>query len=139
MPGRGSVRSEKLAEVAALAETIRSHRTTAIIGVRGVPAAALQKMRRSLRDRGHPIVVATNSSLGHAIELAAPSRPSLKPLLEHVEDQTAVLTAEGNPFSLYQELFRTRSPTPARGGEVAPKDVVVSAQTTSFKPRAARD
>ncbi|MCI4321821.1 MAG: 50S ribosomal protein L10 [Thermoplasmata archaeon] len=134
MPGRGSVRPEKITEVAALADTIRSHRTTAIIGVRGVPASALQKMRRALRDRGHPIVVSTNSSLRHAIELAAPDRPALKPLLEHVNDQTAVLTAEGNPFSLYQELSRTRSPTPARGGELAPKDIVVPAQTTSFKP-----
>jgi len=134
MPGRGSVRPEKLAEVKALAETIASHRTTAIIGVRGVPASALQRMRRSLRERGHPIVVATNSSLRHAIELAAPSRPALGPLLDHVNDQTAVLSAEGNPFSLYQELARTRSPNPARGGELAPKDIVVPAQTTSFKP-----
>ena len=134
MPGRGSVRPEKLAHVEELAKTIGAHRTTAVIGVRGVPAAALQKMRRSLRVNGHPIVVATNSSLRHAIEKAVPERPALKPLLDHVNDQTAILSAEGNPFSLYQELSRTRSPTPARGGELAPKDIVVPAQTTSFKP-----
>lgn len=134
MPGRGDVRPEKLAHVEALATTIRTARTTAVIGVRGVPASALQKMRRSLRDNGHPILVATNSSLRHAIEAAAPERPALTPLLDHVTDQTAVLSAEGNPFSLYQELAKTRSPTPARGGEVAPHDITVSAQTTSFKP-----
>jgi large subunit ribosomal protein L10 len=134
MPGRGSVRPEKLAHVDQLANTIRTSRTTAVIGVRGVPASALQKMRRSLRDRGHPILVATNSSLRHAIEAAAPDRPALKPLLEHVTDQTAILSAEGNPFTLYQELAKTRSPTPARGGELAPNDIVVPAQTTSFKP-----
>jgi large subunit ribosomal protein L10 len=134
MPGRGSVRPEKLAHVETLAKTIRSHRTTAIVAVRGVPASALQKMRRSLRDNGHPILVATNSSLRHAIEAAVPDRPALKPLLEHVTDQTAILSLEGNPFTLYQELARTRSPTPARGGELAPADIVVPAQTTSFKP-----
>jgi large subunit ribosomal protein L10 len=134
MPGRGSVRQEKLAQVAALATTIRSSRTTAIVAVRGVPASALQKMRRSLREKGHPILVAPNSSLRHAIEAAVPDRPALKPLLEHVTDQTAILSAEGNPFSLYQELARTRSPTPARGGEIAPNDITVPAQTTSFKP-----
>jgi large subunit ribosomal protein L10 len=134
MPGRGSVRREKLAHVETLAKTIRSHRTTAIVAVRGVPASALQKMRRSLRDNGHPILVATNSSLRHAIEAAVPDRPALKPLLEHVTDQTAILSLEGNPFTLYQELARTRSPTPARGGELAPADIVVPAQTTSFKP-----
>jgi large subunit ribosomal protein L10 len=29
---------------------------------------------------------------------------------------------------------RTRSPSPARGGELAPHDIVVAATTTSFKP-----
>jgi large subunit ribosomal protein L10 len=134
MPGRGSVRPERLAQVEALAKTIRSHRTTAIVAVRGVPASALQKMRRSLREGGHPILVAPNSSLRHALEAAVPDRPSLQPLLEHVTDQTAILSAEGNPFTLYQELARTRSPTPARGGELAPHDILVPAQTTSFKP-----
>ncbi|MCI4329449.1 MAG: 50S ribosomal protein L10 [Candidatus Lutacidiplasmatales archaeon] len=134
MPGRGNVPSERIARVAALAETIRSHPTAAVIGVRGVPAAALQKMRRSLRDRGHPILVAPNSALRHAIEVAVVDRPALKSLLDHVTDQTALLSATGNPFSLYNELVQTRSPTPARGGEIAPKDILVSAQTTSFKP-----
>jgi large subunit ribosomal protein L10 len=134
MPGRGNVPPERLARVAALAETIRSHPTTAIIGVRGVPASALQKMRRTLRDRGHPILVAPNSALRHAIELAVKERPALKSLLDQVTDQTALLSAKGNPFSLYNELVQTRSPTPARGGEIAPKDIVVPAQTTSFKP-----
>jgi large subunit ribosomal protein L10 len=134
MPGRGSVPPERLANVAALAETIRTHRTTAVIGVRGVPAAALQKMRRSLREKGHPILVAQNSALRHAIEAATPDRAALKSLLDHVTDQTAFLSTEGNPFSLYHELVQTRSPTPARGGEIAPKDIVVAAQTTSFKP-----
>jgi large subunit ribosomal protein L10 len=134
MPGRGSVPPERIARVDALARQLLSHKVTALVGVRGVPAAALQTMRRELRGRDHPIVVATNSSIGHAIERAAETRPSLRPLLEQVGDQTAILAAEGNPFSLAHELSRTRSPTPARGGEIAPADILVPAGTTSFKP-----
>ena len=134
MPGRGSVRPEKLAHVDALAERLASHSMTAVVAVRGVPAAALQSMRRELRARGTPITVAPNSAIRHALEKAAAQRPSLRPLLEQVQDQTAVLSAEGNPFSLYQQFRRTRSPTPARGGELAPEDILVPAQTTSFKP-----
>ncbi len=91
-------------------------------------------MRRGLRDRKHPIVVAPNSAIRHALERASTKRASLKPLLDKVEDQTALLSAEGNPFSLHYELTRTRTPTPARGGEVAPNDILVPAGTTSFKP-----
>ncbi len=134
MPGRGSVAPEKIARVDALSSTVLHRPLTAVVGLRGVPASALQTMRRELRARGHPITVATNSALRHALEKAATERPSLRPLLDHVVDQTALLAAEGNPFSLYQELLRTRSPTPARGGEVAPNDILVPAGTTNFKP-----
>lgn len=134
MPGRGSVPPERIARVHALSEAVLARPMTALVGVRGVPAAALQRMRRELRSRNHPIVVATNSAIRHALEEAAKKRPSLKPLLDHVEDQTAVLAAEGNPFALSRELFETRSPTPARGGELAPRDILVPAGTTSFKP-----
>jgi|HubBroStandDraft_1064217.scaffolds.fasta_scaffold71727_1 large subunit ribosomal protein L10 len=134
MPGRGSVPPERLAAVEDLEELLLSKPMTAIVGIRGVPASALQSMRRELRDRGHPIQVATNTSIRHAIENASKKRASLKPLLEQVNDQTAVLAAEGNPFSLFQEFSKTRSPTPARGGEVAPRDIEVPAGTTSFKP-----
>ena len=134
MPGRGSVPPERLAAVDTLEGVLLSQPMTALVGVRGVPAAALQSMRRELRQRGHPIRVATNTSIRHAIQKATAQRPSLAPLLEQVQDQTAVLAADGNPFALFQELARTRSPTPARGGELAPHDIVVPAGATSFKP-----
>ena len=134
MPGRGSVPPERIAKVQAIERTLLERPMTALVGVRGVPASALQSMRRELRARGHPIAVAPNSAIRHAIENASAKRPALKPLLEHVVDQTAILAAEGNPFSLYHELVRTRSPTPARGGEKAPRDILVPAGTTSFKP-----
>lgn len=134
MPGRGSVPEEKIAQVDALASAIVAKPVVAVVGFRGVPASALQTMRRELRDRGHPIKVATNSTIRHAVEKAATQRPAFRALLDQVQDPTAVLSAEGNPFSLYQEFLRTRSPTPARGGEVAPADIFVPAGTTSFKP-----
>jgi large subunit ribosomal protein L10 len=134
MPGRGSVPEEKVARVDALAASLLEKPMVAVVGIRGVPASALQSMRRELRRRDHPITVATNSAIRHALEKAMKERPAFKPLLEQVQDPTAVLTATGNPFSLYQEFLRTRSPTPARGGEVAPHDIVVPAGTTSFKP-----
>ena len=134
MPGRGSVPPEKVARVEALAAALVSKPMVAVVGIRGVPASALQSMRRELRNRRHPITVAPNSAIRHAIEKAAVERPAFRPLLDQVQDPTAILSAEGNPFSLYQEFLRTRSPTPARGGEVAPADILVPAGTTSFKP-----
>lgn len=134
MPGRPSVPPEKIARVTALQKLVVGHPLIALVGIRGVPAAALQKMRRDLRLRGHPLVVAPNSAIRHALEQAAQEQPALRPLLEHVTDQTGVIAADGNPFSLYQELVQTRSPTPARGGAIAPNDIVVPGGETQFKP-----
>ncbi|HYB79249.1 MAG TPA: 50S ribosomal protein L10, partial [Thermoplasmata archaeon] len=134
MPGRGSIPPEKIARVDALASALLQRPMVALVGIRGVPAAALQSMRRELRRREHPITVATNSTIRHALEKAMKERPAFESLLDQVQDPTAILSAEGNPFSLYQEFLRTRSPTPARGGEVAPHDIVVPAGTTNFKP-----
>ncbi len=134
MPGRAHVPPQKIERVQQLKRSLVERPMTALVGFRGVPAAALQRMRRELLARGHPILVAPNSALRHAIEESIPERPALKPLLDHLADQTALLTAEGNPFALFQELDRTRSPTPARGGETSPKDIFVPSGTTSFKP-----
>ncbi len=134
MPGRTEVPAEKVARVRRLARSFVDAPVTALIGIRGVPAAAMQEMRRNLRARGHPILVAPNSAIRHALEIAARERPALRPLLDHVTDQTAVLVAAVNPFALADQMDRTRSPTPARGGEIAPADIVVPAGTTSFKP-----
>jgi large subunit ribosomal protein L10 len=134
MPGRTTVRPEKAARVEALKTSILNAPLTAIIAIRGVPASAMQDMRRGLRERGNPIVVAPNSALRHALEAAAKERPALRPLLDHVTDQTAILVADQNPFALAQQLSKTRSPTPARGGEKAPADILVPGGTTSFKP-----
>jgi large subunit ribosomal protein L10 len=134
MPGRSSVRPEKTRRVEQLAQSILEAPVAALVGFRGVPAAAMQKMRKELRGRGHPIVVAPNSAIRHALEAAAKERPALRPLLDHVTDQTAILVAKGNPFGLSKELDETRSPTPARGGEIAPNDIFVPGGTTSFKP-----
>lgn len=134
MPGRSSVPPEKVARVARLQKMVLAHPVTALVGIRGVPAAALQKMRKDLLGRGHPLFVAPNSAIRHALEQAAQERPALRPLLDYVTDQTALIAADGNPFSLYRELVQTRSPTPARGGAIAPNDIVVPGGETPFKP-----
>ncbi len=134
MPGRESVSPAKLERVEQLRQQLAAKPMVALIGIRGVPASALQSMRRSLRGQSRPIRVSPNSLILHALEAAQKELPSLEPLRAHVTDQTALMTCEGNPFTLYSELSKTRSPTPARGGELAPADIVVPAGTTSFTP-----
>ncbi len=129
-----ATRQRKKASVQRLAKEVDEHPVVAVVAIRGVPAPALQSMRRELAMKGNPIRVAPNSLITHALEQAAKNRPSLKQLLPLVSDQTAILLSKSNPFALYQSLEKTRQPAPARGGEHAPKDITVQAGETSFKP-----
>jgi large subunit ribosomal protein L10 len=45
-----------------------------------------------------------------------------------------VITADVNPFKLFKELEKTKTPAPARGGERAPEDIWVREGETPFKP-----
>ncbi len=133
-PHESTAIQRKRGGVKRLAKEIADHPVVAVVGIRGVPAAAMQTMRRDLSAKGNPIRVAPNSLIAHALEEAARSRPSLKELLPLVSDQTALLLSKSNPFVLYQTMEKTRQPAPARGGESAPKDINVLAGETSFKP-----
>ncbi len=129
-----STLERKRARVRLLSEELLSHRVVGVVAFRGVPASALQSMRRELRSRGSRLRVAPNTLLTHALTEAAAERPALKELIPLIRDQSGILFSGLNPFMVYQELEQTRQPTYAHGGEVAPEDVKVPAGETSFKP-----
>jgi large subunit ribosomal protein L10 len=124
----------KRSRVEELTKELASHRVAGIVAFRGVPASALQSMRRELRGHNNRLRIAPNSLLTHALARAAEEKPTLQELIPLVHDQCGLLLSETNPFGLYHALEQTRQPTFARGGEIAPQDVLVPAGETSFKP-----
>jgi len=117
-------------------ELARRVADSAVVGVasfQGIPAPQFQAIRRRLRGRA-TITVSKNNLLRLALKQAAAKRPHLEDLAEVIEGQTAVVTADLNPFKLFRELEATKTKAPARGGEVAPEDLWVREGETSFKP-----
>ncbi len=132
--GESPTLERKRARVQRLSEELLTHRVVGVVAFRGVPASALQSMRRALRSRGSRLRVAPNTLLTHALKEASQKRPGLEELIPLIRDQSGILFSDLNPFQVYQELEQTRQPTYAHGGEVAPADVKVPAGETSFKP-----
>ncbi len=108
-------------------------RVIGIANIRGIPAPQFQAIRRKLSGRA-TITVAKNNLLRLALEQASAKLPDLAKLTATIEGQTAVVTADINPFRLFKELEATKTRAPARGGEVAPEDLWVRAGETPFKP-----
>jgi len=79
-------------------------------------------------------MVSKNNLFLIAIGEAEKSKPGLKGLTGTIGSQTALVATKLNPFSLFKEMEATKQPSPAKGGEQAPEDIMVHEGETSFKP-----
>jgi large subunit ribosomal protein L10 len=123
----------KVDKVEELSESINSSPVVGIVDIHGIPAKQFSKMRARLRGRVGLHV--TKVTLIHrAIDKVAEERPGLEGLKEVAFGQVGVVTTDENPFKLFRMMERTKTPSPAKGGELAPNDIVIKAGDTSFKP-----
>jgi|Deesub1362A_J573_1020465.scaffolds.fasta_scaffold02770_7 large subunit ribosomal protein L10 len=120
----------KIEEVKRIEELMKNSKVVGVVGIRGIPSRQLQEMRKSLKG------IATLKVFKNSLIIRALDRcdEKLKELKNFVEDQTAILTSELNPFKLYKIIESTKRPFPIKGGQVAPKDIVVEKGPTSLKP-----
>src|SRR5437867_11250997 len=127
------VASYKQETVKALVREFERSAVIGIVNIRGIPAPQIQAMRKQLTGRAK-LTVSKNNLLRIALKEAAAKKAGLDGLADVISDQTAVVTAEINPFRLYKEMEATKTKAPARGGEVAPEEIWVREGDTPFKP-----
>ena len=123
----------KVDRVKELKDAIASAPVVGIVSIQGIPAKQFSKMRARLRGKvGLHVTKAT--LILRAIDAAAEDRPGLEGLREATSGQVGLVTTEENPFKLFKMMERTKTPSPAKGGELAPNDIVIKAGDTGFKP-----
>lgn len=123
----------KKAVVESLAKRFEKSQVIGIANIHGIPAPQFQAIRKKLAGRA-TITVTKNNLLKLALEQAGAKKADLAKLIETIDGQTAVVTADINPFKLFRELEATKTKAPARGGEAAPEDLWVREGETPFKP-----
>lgn len=116
-----------------LVEEFNRSQVVGIVNIHGIPAAQFQKMRRKLRDKVNLRVTKSNL-LAIALEQASEKKKGLEKLKDVIEGQTAVVTANVNPFKLFKEMEATKTKAPAKGGDIAPDDIWIREGETPFKP-----
>jgi len=117
----------KIKEVEELKKLIQSYPVVGIVGIRGIPAPQMQEMRARLRGKV-VLRVSKNSLIERALE------DGTKELKNYIEGEVGIIAANMNPFKLYKELEKMRMKAPAKGGEIAPEDIVIKKGDTPFKP-----
>ncbi|MDK2825424.1 MAG: large subunit ribosomal protein [Methanolobus sp.] len=116
-------------EVEAIKELIKEYPIMGVIGIGGIPAKQLQKMRRDLKGKA-VLKVARNTLIRRALEQSS----DVKDMEEYVDVQTALVFTEQNPFKLFKTLEKSKSPSPIKAGAIAPRDIIVEKGPTSFPP-----
>lgn len=119
----------KIEEVDELKGIIDGYPVVGIVNIHGIPASQMHEMRRELR--GDAVVRVSKNTL---IKIALAEKNGEAALTDYVEGQSAIIATELNPFKLYRRLETAKMDAPAKGGEIAPYDIVVQKGKTPFKP-----
>jgi large subunit ribosomal protein L10 len=117
-------------EVNELIERIRNSRVVGVVGIREIPASNMQMIRSDLRGKVDIRVVRNNI----ASRALRSSSSDIGQMADYIQDQSALIFSNVNPFQLYKMLEEKKQPMAIRAGSVAPKEIVVEAGDTSFSP-----
>lgn len=120
-------KKDEIEEIKAL---VKTYPVVGVVEMHEIPARQLQQMRVEFEGRA-VIKMSRNTLMQRAL---SQSDEKIRPLSDIVEGQTALIFTKLNPFKLYKLLEKSKSPAPAKAGDVAPHDVVVERGATSFKP-----
>ncbi|UCF07512.1 MAG: 50S ribosomal protein L10 [Thermoplasmata archaeon] len=123
----------KKSRVEDLANLLINNPVIGVIDIGGIPASQLQQIRSGLPTGSH-LVVTKNTLIRLALARAAKERKNIEKLEEALDGQRGIITADMNPFKLFRAMESTKTKAPAKGGEVAPEDIVILEGDTPFKP-----
>jgi Ribosomal protein L10 len=119
-------------EIKKIVDGAGSRKTVGIVDIHGVPSNSLQKMRQNLRGKVEMRMV-RNTLATIALD-SIPADQKAHELAKFVDGQMVIVYTDLNAFKLYKLLESTKSKRAAKGGDVAPEDIVVPKGPTSFKP-----
>lgn len=117
------VRQEKIDQTKVLTEKVKKYSVIGLLDFYKLPSRQLQSMRKDLRGEVE-ILMRKKCVIKRALE-AVKDKKNLTELLELDPKKPALILTNMNPFKLYKILDENRSPTYAKPGDIAPKDIIV--------------
>jgi large subunit ribosomal protein L10 len=117
-------------DVKDIKQKVQANSVIGIVGMRGMPAKQLQSMRRDLLGKAI-LKMSRNTLIKRSLE---ESDEKIHPMSNFIEDQTALIFSETDPFKLYRLIEKSKLPAPAKPGDISSKDIIIEKGPTSFKP-----
>ncbi|MDD5087143.1 MAG: 50S ribosomal protein L10 [Candidatus Nanoarchaeia archaeon] len=127
------VSEQKKKTVNEFQKLVDSYPVIGLVDMENLPAPQLQKMRLQLRDTA--VIKMTKTRLMKIVfENSKEKKKGIENLNDHLKGMPALIFTKHDPFKLAKILKKSRSNAPAKAGQTAPRDIVVTAGPTSFSP-----
>jgi len=121
----------KLKSVQELSDLIKNKKTILIASIKNIPASQFQEIGKKLR--GKAIIKVPKKNLIFRT-LDSSENEAIKKLKEQIQENVAILFSDLDCFDLAAELVKNKSPTKAKAGQEAPKDIEIQAGPTDLIP-----
>jgi len=121
----------KIDQVTELSKVLKESVMVGLVNVEGVGAKQLDGIRTSLRGSAN-IKMARNTLMIRAIDES--KLKGIEDLKKYVRGPIAFIFSDQDPFVLSKFLSENKTAAPAKGGQIAPKDIIVPAMNTGVAP-----
>lgn len=125
---KGQVAEWKSEEVDSLRNMIKSSPVIGVVDLQNIPAKQLQNIREELRGK-----VTFRMSKNNLMKIAL-EKTEKEQLKDHINAGAAFIFSNENPFRIYKLLQKSKAPAPAKPGDVAKADIVISQGSTGLPP-----
>ena len=132
MAYKAKASEEKKQDVKELVTLIKEYPIIGAVNMANLPAAQLQRIRSQLRAKS--VVIKMTKRRLIKIAFKESKKQGIEDLSKHLEGMPALIFAKENPFGLFKTIQKNKSRAPAKGGQIAPNDIVVEAGPTPFAP-----
>jgi len=104
-----------------------------IVNMESLPAQQLQAMRSELRGNVE-IFMLKKTLIRRVLDAVKGEKKGVEKLENYFFGMPALIFTKDSPFKLSKALQKSKTPAPAKAGQVAPSDIVVPAGPTPFAP-----
>lgn len=116
-----------------LVDLVSEYPIIGVINMENLPAPQLQNMRAQLRKNA-VLTMTKRRLIKIAFGQAKDKKKGIEKLNEFLGGMPALIFTKENPFKLSRTLDKSKSPAPAKAGQIAPRDIVVTKGPTPFAP-----
>src|SRR3989344_7051778 len=104
-----------------------------VVNMENLPAPQLQAMRAELRGKVE-LLMTKKTLMKVALENIKSSKKGIEALEDCFDGMPALIFTKDSPFKLSRILRKSKTPAPAKAGQIAPNDIIVPKGPTPFAP-----